>query len=265
MQLNIFQVDAFTQTLMAGNSAAVIPLTQWLSDALMQKIANENNLSETAFYIPTANGQFHIRWFTPEVEVDLCGHATLAAAHIIMNELHPERDHIIFESQSGPLKVIRNGDRLTLDFPSRMPTTYNLEGLADALGIEPSWVFKARDVVVVLDNERSVHDLNPDLGKLKALNEFAFIVTAQSSQPDVDFVSRFFAPSVGVDEDPVTGSAHCSLTPYWAKVLNKNRMTAIQVSKRQGHLVCELNDDRVFLSGQSVTYLRGQIEVNLEA
>lgn len=265
IQLDMYQVDAFTQTVFGGNSAAVIPLTKWLPVDLMQSIALENNLSETVFFVPLENDRFHIRWFTPEVEVDLCGHATLAAAHILFTVLEPARQAVEFDSQSGPLAVSKQGEYLTLDFPNRMPEINSDIELANqlktALGCDIESVHLSRDTMVVVKDENTVRNVAPDFAKLDALNMFGFMVTAQGNADDVDFVSRFFAPSQGVDEDPVTGSAHCTLAPYWAQALGKPTLKARQVSQREGHLQCEVTNERVFISGQCVTFLQGTIRV----
>jgi len=272
--LTLYQVDAFTHSVFGGNSAAVVPLTDWLDDAHMQRIAMENNLSETVFFVPTKdskqaeapNGetaQFHIRWFTPKVEVDLCGHATLAAAHVIFTYLHPQLTQVQFDSLSGPLSVSREGERLTMDFPNRMPTALDdadlLAAVEDALGAKVKSLHQARDVLVVLHDEQTVRTLTPDFAKLARLEKFGFCVTALGDSPEVDFVSRFFAPNQGINEDPVTGSAHCTSAPYWAAQLQTNTLTAVQVSERVGHLRCDVTPQRVLISGQCVTYLIGQM------
>lgn len=265
--LTMYQVDAFTQTVFGGNSAAVVPLTQWLSDERMQSIAMENNLSETAFVVPLADDRFHIRWFTPEVEVDLCGHATLAAAHVLFREqpqrLAPGQSRIEFDSLSGPLAVTRQGDQLTLDFPNRMPEPLDdpslQQALESALNCSIESLHQSRGVLVVVKDEKTVQALQPDFAQLTALDKFGFVVTAPGDADNVDFVSRFFAPSQGVNEDPVTGSAHCTLAPYWAKQLAKNPLNAVQISQRQGHLTCDVNDERVFISGHCVTYFHATL------
>lgn len=264
-KLSMYQVDAFTNRVFGGNSAAVVPLEDWLATETMQAIALENNLSETAFFVPVEDGRFHIRWFTPEVEVDLCGHATLAAAHILFTELEPERTQVEFNSLSGPLAVKQTDNLLTLDFPNRMPEQNSDAELAnkleDALGCKVESVHLSRDTMVVVKDEQTVRAISPDFAKLDALNMFGFMVTAEGDQANIDFVSRFFAPSQGVNEDPVTGSAHCTLAPYWAQVLGKQQLTAQQVSQRVGDLQCEVSSERVYISGQCVTYLRGTIEI----
>ncbi|GAB3173864.1 PhzF family phenazine biosynthesis protein [Telluribacter humicola] len=260
MKLSLYQLDAFTDQLYAGNPAAVVPLEQWLPDELMQQIAAENNLAETAFFVPTENG-FHIRWFTPTTEVELCGHATLATAHVIFEVQGYEGKDIIFESQSGPLRVLRNDGWLTLDFPvDQFQVAVSPPALSESISsTAPLEVYKGKsDYLVVLDNETEVRELRPDIIILSTIPARGIIVTAPGDE--VDFVSRFFAPQSGIDEDPVTGSAHTTLVPYWAKRLEKTHLEARQVSKRGGYLRCELNGDRVCISGQVRLYLKGEIE-----
>jgi predicted PhzF superfamily epimerase YddE/YHI9 len=259
MRIPIFQVDAFATRVFTGNPAAVCPLDTWLPDDTLQAIAAENNLSETAFFVGRA-GTYAIRWFTPGSEVDLCGHATLASAFVVFRHLEPTLDAVRFSSQSGTLTVTREGDLLVLDFPSRPPTRLDgLPGLAEALRTEPAEVWKARDVMAVLAAEDDVRSLRPDIAALDALGQFAFIVTAPGRE--ADFVSRFFAPDVGIAEDPVTGSAHCTLVPYWSRRLGKTRLRALQVSARGGELSCEDRGERVRIGGRAVGYLEGTIEV----
>lgn len=255
MRLTLHQVDAFTSKVFAGNPAAVVPLEEWLPDATMQAIALENNLSETAFFV-RAGGGYHIRWFTPSAEVPLCGHATLATAWVIFQERNAES--ISFQSASGALRVAREGELLALDFPAYELTAYKGPRAAiDALGAEPREVL-GRDglLFAVYENEAAVRAITPDFGALKRADMEA-LVTA----PGDDFVSRFFAPSLGIDEDPVTGSAHCSLIPFWSARLGKTRMHARQVSARGGELECELRGDRVSIAGRAVRYLHGTIEI----
>ena len=262
MKIPIYQADAFTDALFGGNPAAVCPLQEWLSDELLQQIAVENNLSETAYLLKDGNN-YHIRWFTPGTEVKLCGHATLASAHIIFTILGHEGDTIIFHSKSGPLKVSkRSNGKLMLDFPANAPelVTEVPAGIFEGLGIAPAPVFKTSfDYMVVLPSEKAVEALVPDFKKLAQTPCRGVIATAAGEE--ADFVSRCFYPQSGVDEDPVTGSAHTIMVPYWAKQLNKTSMKAIQLSKRKGHLDCELAGNRVLMSGNAVTYLRGEIEV----
>jgi PhzF family phenazine biosynthesis protein len=237
----------------------VCPLERWLPDATLQAIAAENNLSETAYFVGSA-GEYEIRWFTPATEVDLCGHATLASAHVILERLEPGLSEVHFGSRSGPLRVLRDGDRLSLDFPARPPEPCSPPpGLAEALGRAPREVWAARDYLAVFEAEEEVRRLRPDFAALATLDRFALIVTAPGS--DCDFVSRFFAPAKGVPEDPVTGSAHCTLVPYWARRLGRTRLAARQVSARGGELACELAGDRVRIAGHAADYLEGTIEV----
>ncbi len=260
MDLRLYQVDAFADHLFAGNPAAVCPLETWLPDAVMQKIAAENNLSETAFYVRTPRG-FQIRWFTPAVEVALCGHATLGASYVIFNDDGCPGDEIELESKSGVLKVRREGDLLVLDFPAERPARVDPPaGLAAALGREPLevWLGKS-DYMAIYAAEEDVASLTPDIAALGAVPGRAVIVTAPGRQ--VDFVSRFFAPRVGVPEDPVTGSAHTKLTPYWSDRLGKPVLSAMQLSKRGGRLRCRMAGDRVEIAGRAVPYLTGTITI----
>lgn len=255
----IYQADAFTDQLFGGNPAAVCPLNQWLPAPEMQKIAAENNLAETAFFIPQGN-DFELRWFTPELEIDLCGHATLATAHIVFTQLGFQGDIIRFHTlKAGTLSVTRTEDLYTLDFPSRVAEPCEMPaGLLDALGSnQPIEVLRSRDLMLVYETEAEIRAMNPDFNALSKIDALGIIVTAQGDNSD--FVSRFFAPSAGINEDPVTGSAHCNLIPYWAEKLNKNKLYAFQVSARGGELCCELNGDRVLMSGKAVTYLKGEI------
>ena len=259
MKLSLFQVDAFTSKLFAGNPAAVCPLECWLPDDLLQKIAAENNLAETAFFIREGDG-YHLRWFTPGVEVDLCGHATLASAWVIMNELDRSAETVSFRSRGGELSVSRAGDLYTLNFPSRMPERLaENPQLEEALGTKIVELWGGRDYMAVLASEEAVRALKPSMEKLRGIDRFAVIVTAEGCE--YDFVSRFFAPAKGVDEDPVTGSAHCTLAPFWAGRLAKNPLRGFQASSRGGEVHCEVLGDRVLLSGQAVKYLEGTIYV----
>lgn len=260
MKLKIFQVDAFTSELFHGNPAAVVPLDEWLPDETMQSIALENNLSETAFFVREGDG-YGLRWFTPAFEIDLCGHATLASAHVIFNVLKLEDTKISFRShKSGELVVEKNDDVLTLDFPSRPPVLCEApKGLIEALGKAPKEMFKSRDYFLVFENEQEILDLAPSFSKLAEIPTHAVIVTAPGETSD--FVSRFFAPDAGINEDPVTGSSHCNLIPYWAERLGKNRLFARQVSARGGELYCELVGDRVKIGGNAVLYMTGEIYV----
>ena len=259
MRIPLFHVDAFvTSGVFTGNPAAVCPLESWLPDALLQSIATENNLSETAFLVG-GDGRYEIRWMTPAAEVDLCGHATLAAGHVIFSALEPGRQKVSFSSKSGPLEVSRTGDVLALDFPARAPLRVaDSETLARALGRAPRELLESRDSFAVFDDEAQVRALAPDMALLRAWPR-EVIVTAPGD--DCDFVSRFFAPRLGIPEDPVTGSAHCTLIPYWSSRLGKTSFLARQVSARGGELSCALRGDRVSIGGRAASYLQGAIEV----
>ena len=262
MKYEIYQVDAFTSHPFAGNPAAVVPLKEWLPDATMLAIAAENNLAETAYFVG-GDGNYELRWFTPEVEVDLCGHATLASAHVLYDVLKTESGPIRFKTKSGELVVTCKDDLYVLDFPSRPPVETEVPaGLIEALGGKPEKILKSRDYFAVYPSQADVAALNPDFRALAALDVFAVIATAKGE--DADFVSRFFAPGAGIDEDPVTGSAHCTLIPYWAEQLGKNQLFARQISKRGGELFCELIGDRVHIAGRAVLYLKGEIYVETE-
>lgn len=257
MRIRQYQVDAFATRVFEGNPAAVCPLEAWLDDRLLLAIANENNLSETAFFVPSERG-FHLRWFTPISEVDLCGHATLAAAHVIFEILSYNKKQIVFETRSGDLVVESADGLLTMNFPLSMPSSCPIpDGLVEGLGHTPVDVLAAEDYIAVFDNEEIVRSLLPNLSKLQELDRRGVIVTAPGRE--VDFVSRFFAPKLGVPEDPVTGSAHCELAPYWAARIGKNSMQARQVSKRGGNLRCLVQDNRVILSGSAVTFMTAEI------
>ncbi len=261
MKLPIYQVDAFTDQLFGGNPAAVIPLIQWLPAPEMQKIAAENNLSETAFFISQGEN-FELRWFTPTFEIDLCGHATLATAHILFTELGYRASQIHFHTlKAGTLTVTKGESLYTLDFPSRLATTAAVpEGLLAAMGSKtPIEVLSARDYMLVYESEADVLALKPDFSALAKLKLMGVIATAKGNRSD--FVSRFFIPDAGINEDPVTGSAHCNLIPYWAEKLGKNKLHAYQVSARRGQLWCELKGNRVLMSGNAVTYLKGEIYI----
>jgi PhzF family phenazine biosynthesis protein len=262
MSLKIFQVDAFTSEPFGGNPAAVVPLDEWIADDQMRKIALENNLSETAFFVKEGD-RYHIRWFTPEVEVNLCGHATLATSHVIFNELKLEETFIPLHSdRSGHLGVEKHGEKLVLDFPSYpMEEIEHSDELAKAVGIIPAKVWESQGNMVFLrvENEEDVRALDPDMQALAQLEYDEVIVTAPGD--DCDFASRMFAPRIGIPEDPVTGAIHCSLIPYWAEHLGKTELFARQVSKRGGELYCELAGDRVKIGGNAVTFLKGEIYV----
>ncbi len=255
----VYQVDAFTNKLFGGNPAAVCPLEEWLPDETMQNIALENNLAETVFFVKE-NEYYKIRWFTPTVEVKLCGHATLASAHVFYTELNYKENELKFNSLSGILKVSKRAEsEYTLDFPANeaAPVTEIPEGLFEGLGIEDGLVLKSIfDYVVVLQSQSDIEKLDPDFNILKKVKSRGIITTAKGD--DVDFVSRCFFPQSGINEDPVTGSAHTTLTPYWSKKLNKNILKAIQLSGRKGYVDCELKDDRVLMTGKAITYLKGE-------
>ena len=260
MNFTIYQIDAFAEKTFSGNPAAVIPLKTWLSDNVMQNIAKENNLSETAFFIQTKNG-FQIRWFTPTTEVDLCGHATLATAHVLFNHLNYSEKEINFESRSGILKVRKENKYIILDFPlSKVSEIEIPENLKLAFNIQPKKYLKGRDdLMLIFENENDIISLKPNFSIIAESKTRGIICTSQSEK--YDFVSRFFAPAVGVNEDPVTGSAHTMLIPYWAKILNKNQLKAKQVSARGGILHCTNLNNRVEIGGKAVTYLVGEITI----
>jgi predicted PhzF superfamily epimerase YddE/YHI9 len=259
MKLPVYQIDAFTSRLFAGNPAAVCPLEQWLPDETLQAIAAENNLSETAFFAPE-DGGYRLRWFTPSVEVDLCGHATLASAFLILSRLNPGAANVVFQTRSGQLSVERDGDLLRMDFPSRPAERCGPHPLLiQGLGRAPREVLCSRDYLAVYASEADVASLRPDMDMLQRVDRFAVIVTAPGDRDD--FVSRFFAPSKGVPEDPVTGSAHSTLIPFWAQRLGKKTLKARQISKRGGELWCEDRGVRVSIAGQAVLFLEGSIQL----
>jgi len=260
MRLPLYQIDAFTDRLFGGNPAAVVPLRQWLPDATMQSIAAENNLAETAFFVPEG-AEYALRWFTPAVEVDLCGHATLASAYVLFHHLAPERQRVSFSTrQAGTLTVSRAGDGLALDFPAYPPERCAVPaGLAAVLGKPPVEMQRCGErYLAVFEHRGDVAELEPDFAALRGQCHGRLIVTAPGGD-GVDFVSRFFAPGFGIDEDPVTGSAHCVLVPYWAKRLGRTRLEARQISRRGGALSCALDGDRVVIAGRCVPYLEGTI------
>jgi PhzF family phenazine biosynthesis protein len=257
VSLPYYQIDAFTGSLFSGNPAGVCLLTDWLADSLLQSIAAENNLSETAFVIPR-DSFFELRWFTPELEVDLCGHATLAAAHVIFRHLADHNAEIQFHTRSGILSVSRNGDLLSLDFPARPAIACEIpDDLAAGLGKVPIFAAKSRDYMAVFESEQEVRDLQPDMAALNRLDALCIIATAPGENSD--FVSRVFAPRAGIAEDPVTGSAHCTLIPYWAERLGCSNLHAFQISKRGGELFCQDRGERVSIAGRAITYLEGFI------
>lgn len=260
MQLDIYQIDAFARRPFEGNPAAVCPLESWLTDELMQSIAAENNLSETAFFVRDGDN-YHIRWFTPAAEVDLCGHATLATAFVLFNCLGASGDTITFDSKSGLLPVSRDGDRIVMDFPAQpaAPCDTPIE-IVEAFGMEPVECLQSADLIAVFDHEDKVRSADPDIATLARLKSRGIIITAAADA--YDFISRFFGPAVGIPEDPVTGSAHTQLVPYWSQQTGKSRFRARQVSARGGDLFCELAGDRVFIAGTAVLYLHGSITVD---
>ncbi len=259
MKIPLYQIDAFTGRLFGGNPAAVCPLEDWLDDAAMQAIALENNLSETAFFVENGD-HYGLRWFTPAHEVDLCGHATLATAFVLFNELDAGGDAVEFETRSGRLTVHREGDRLAMDFPADPPQPCAAaDDLVAALGAAPSEVLAGVDHIAVYPSEADIRGLEPDFARLNRLDRRGVIVTAKGDE--ADFVSRFFAPKAGIPEDPVTGSAHCELVPYWSKRLEKKRLVAHQVSARGGELWCEDRGERVIIAGCAVKYLEGIIQL----
>ncbi len=263
MKLTLYQIDAFTDKLFGGNPAAVIPLKKWIADGLMQQLAMENNLAETVFFVPSQkNGvDFDIRWFTPAFEINLCGHATLASAYVIFEILKTKKKKVVFDSKSGLLTVTKRKGLLEMDFPSWKPEriTEYTDALLVSLGNpEIAGVYKNREYIVELMNEEAVKNCNPDFSLMKKVDKMV-IITAPGK--DVDFVSRFFAPTAGVDEDPVTGSAHSQLIPFWSEKLRKEKMIAKQLSKRGGDIYCEQKGDRVIMGGKCVFYMKGAIEI----
>jgi predicted PhzF superfamily epimerase YddE/YHI9 len=260
MRLSIYQVDAFTEKLFGGNPAAICPLPQWLPDATMQAIAAENNLAETAFFV-REGADYVLRWFTPTVEVDLCGHATLASAHVIFSALEPGRDRVGFRTlKAGTLTVEKRGDLLVMDFPARpAERVAPPPGLVAALGGQPREVWKARDHMVVYETAAEVVALKPDFVALGKIEDCWAAMATAPGENGVDFVARFFGPRQGIDEDPATGSSHCTLVPYWANRLGKTELQARQLSRRVGAFSCALAGDRVHIAGRAVLYLEGQI------
>ncbi|MDB2538995.1 PhzF family phenazine biosynthesis protein [Flavobacteriales bacterium] len=257
MKLPIFQIDAFSDKVFGGNPACVVPLENWLQDEVLLKIAQENAVAETAFFVKKENN-FHLRWFTPDIEMDLCGHATLATAHCILSELKLESEKVIFETLSGKLEVSLNNGRYLMDLPRRDPIAATLpDEIKNALNIQPKKVLKARDYLLVYENQKEIEDIvvNREVFDQINLNLGGVIVTAKGDH--CDFVSRFFTPQATILEDPVTGSAHCTLTPYWSNELLKKRMNAQQISERKGELFCELKKDKVEISGKAVTFSLG--------
>lgn len=262
MRIRIFQVDAFTDRLFGGNPAAVCPLEEWLPDEVLQDVAAENDLSETGFVVADGDG-YELRWFTPTSEVDLCGHATLAAGFVVLRYMEGSRDRVTFRTRSGPLEVWSEDELLSMRFPG-LPPEPDPEGEAagEALGLRPAGALRAKDHLAVYEEAEEVASLRPDMARVEALSGRGVIATAPAGDGhEADFVSRFFAPGVGVPEDPVTGSAHCTLAPYWADRLGRDRLVGRQISPRGGTVICEVEGDRVVLSGGAVLYLEGTIRV----
>jgi PhzF family phenazine biosynthesis protein len=260
MKIPLYIIDAFTDRQFSGNPAAVCPLPDWIDDDILQSIASENNLSETAFFVEEREG-FRLRWFTPKLEVNLCGHATLATAFVLFEHLKYEGSEIRFETRSGLLTVKKDGDLLVMDFPARRSVLVDApELLVQGLGKKPSAVFQTMETyMAVYESEADILSVQPDFGLIGKLEMRRVIITAKGS--DSDFVSRFFAPKAGVPEDPVTGSAHCTLIPYWAEKLGKTSLYAVQISRRRGELYCRLKDDRVEIGGKAVTFAKGEINI----
>ncbi|MEO8406187.1 MAG: PhzF family phenazine biosynthesis protein [Chitinophagaceae bacterium] len=265
MKLTLYQIDAFANELFSGNPAAVIPLKKWLPDTLMQQLAMENNLAETVFFVPSKekNVDYDIRWFTPEVEINLCGHATLASAHTIFNILKEKKKTLVFYCKSGLLNIKKKKDIIEMEFPSWKPERFNdyPAGLKEMLGVnEIVGVYKHRDLLVELNSERDVQEAKPDFTAIKK-TDYKVIITAPGKK--VDFVSRFFAPSVGINEDPVTGSAHSQLIPFWSEKLGKTAMEAKQLSARGGHLWVEQRGERVVMAGKCVFYMKAEVSIKM--
>ena len=260
MHLDIYQIDAFTDEVFKGNPAAVVPLKEWLPDETLQNIAFENNLSETAFFVKKEN-VFHLRWFTPTTDVDLCGHATLASAFLLFNKLGYKGNKIHFTCLSGDLYVTKKQNGYMMDFPvweyEETPVT---DEVIDALGTKPTELYKGKKWIAVFDEERIIRNIAPNMEKVKNIKGCGGILTTAKAK-DTDFISRNFAPQKGIPEDPVTGSAHCVLTPFWSKRLNKTKLTAYQASERGGYLLCELKNGRVEITGQACLYMEGKIQI----
>ncbi|OFW57890.1 MAG: isomerase [Candidatus Solincola sediminis] len=259
MKIPIYQIDAFSSRVFSGNPAAVCPLEAWLDDESMQSIAAENNLSETAFFLPDRD-HYSIRWFTPVSEVRLCGHATLASAFVVFNHIEPACRRLVFESASGPLPVLKKADMLSMDFPALPPSPCTCPpALAQGLGRQPETVLCSEDYLAVFKSQDDIVALNPDFEILKKLDMRAVIATAPGEE--ADFVSRFFAPDYGINEDPATGSAHCTLAPYWSRILGRKKLRAQQLSKRRGEIFCEDLGNRVLISGRAIEYMQGWISL----
>ena len=259
MEIDIFQIDAFTSELFKGNPACVMPLNNWLPDDLLLRIAKENNVSETAFFIKEGEG-FYLRWFTPEIEMDLCGHATLATAYCLKNHLDYKKNKVIFDSMSGELIVKFDGDYVQMDFPHRKPKNSELpKNIMDSLSIKPNKVLKERDYVLVYDNEEQIKNIEIDkeLFDKTNLDPGGVVITSKGTKSD--FVSRYFVPQCSFFEDPVTGSTHCSLVPYWSEILKKTKLKSIQLSERGGEMFCEDLGNRVIINGKAKTYFKGKV------
>ena len=261
MKIPIYQVDAFSNNLFGGNPAAICPMDEWPSDETLLNIAKENNLAETAYFIEK-DGRYHLRWFTPEIEMDLCGHATLASSHVIFEHLGYAKDELYFDTLSGELIIKQVDGKLQMDLPSRYPEPSDIpQDILDSLNMQPKEIRKARDYFLIYENEEDVRALDPDQNRIAHINLGTGGIICTAKGNEVDFVSRFFTPGASNFEDPVTGSAHCSLIPYWAEILGKEQMIAHQVSPRLGELFCENAGDRVLVSGNAVTYLTGEINI----
>ena len=259
MKLPLYQIDAFTNKIFGGNPACVVPLENWLKDEVLLKIAQENAVAETAFFVKMGNN-FHLRWFTPDIEMDLCGHATLATAHCIISELKLRNEKVIFETLSGKLSVEYKNSQYILELPSRDPVLAELpEIIKKSLNIQPIEILKSRDYVLVYKSQKDIENIKINRQIFDEININPGGVIVTSIGENCDFVSRFFTPQATILEDPVTGSAHCSLTPYWAKKLKKNTLVAHQLSERKGELLCELKEDRIEISGKAVTYFKGYL------
>ena len=259
MEITLYQIDAFASKLFEGNPAAVCPLDAWIPNEIMQSIAAENNLSETAFFVPKGNG-YHIRWFTPVIEVDLCGHATLASAYVLFNILGYKKDKIEFDSNSGILVVTKDNEWLVMDFPAQPPVPCDIpKEIIKAFDSASIECLKSEDLIVVFENEIDIESAKPDFEQLKNLESRGVIITAKSFR--YDFVARFFAPKYGIPEDPVTGSAYTQLAPYWASRIGPKRFNVKQMSSRGGELTCEIVGDRVLISGKAIKYLEGKIKI----
>jgi len=258
--MKMYQVDAFTDKIFSGNPAAVVPLNHWLEDDVMQKISAENNLSETAYFVRESDDTYSIRWFTPKTEVEICGHATLASAHILFEKMGFEGERVVFDSKSGELSVRKDGDIYWMNFPSNPPDAIPVPKLLpEAIGTIPIYTGVNRDMLVLLQDEETVKSVKPDFSLLEKMEVRGIIITAQGS--DCDIVSRYFAPTMGIFEDPVTGSAHSLLTPFWTRKLNKKSLTARQLSDRGGDIQCIQNGDRVEIGGNAITYMSADINI----